>query len=71
MLCMVLAHFEMDIDFAADIENVIIRQVWNRVSIEGCSRENVVVNRPLQKRERTGKEYGCFKKKKKSNIFKW
>ena len=45
MLCMVLTHFEMDIDFAADIENVIIRQVLNRVSIEGCSRENVVVNR--------------------------
>ena len=27
MLCMVLTHFDMGIDFAADIENVIIRQV--------------------------------------------
>ena len=46
MLCMVYTHFEMGIDFAADkLENGIVRHVWNMVSIEGCSRENVLVNR--------------------------
>ena len=29
------------------------------------------VNRPLQKRERTGKEYGCFPFVWKTKIFKW
>ena len=28
-------------------------------------------HRPLQKRERTGKEYGCFPFVRKTKIFKW
>ena len=61
-------------------ENYNARCKWNRIrglqyNMKMCHLSllllHITLNRPLQKRERTGKEYGCFPFAWKTKMFKW
>ena len=50
-----MAFFSLRLDLAKEVNRHFLENDYGDLSFF-----SVILNRPLQKRERTGKEYGCF-----------